>query len=120
MVVKIQDLITQAKLQFGIHLLGVISERIMELEDVHDIRHYIAIMGMDLCNQEEDITRSKKLNDYDFTDIELDLPDELIRMTFEEIEQYYEDSKSDDIVKDILENVSKNMEESDDVRGGEE
>lgn len=120
MVVKIQDLITQAKLQFGINLLSVISERLMELESVHDVRHYIASMGMDLCNQEEDFTRSKKLNDYDFTDIELDLPDELITMTFEEIEQYYEESKSDDIVKTILENVSKNMEESNDVGDGEE
>ena len=50
----------------------------------------------------------------------LDLPDELITMTFEEIEQYYEESKSDDIVKTILENVSKNMEESNDVGYGEE
>lgn len=120
MVVKIQDLITQAKLQFGINLLSVVSERLMELENIHDARHYISSMGMDLCNQEEDFTRSKKLNDYDFTDIELDLPDDLITMTFEEIEQYYENSKSDDIVKTILENVSKNMEESDNVGHGEE
>ena len=120
MVVKIQDLITQAKLQFGISLLSVVSERLMELESIHDARHYISSMGMDLCNQEEDFTRSKKLNDYDFTDIELDLPDELITMTFEEIEQYYENSKSEDIVKTILENVSKNMEESNNVGDGEE
>ena len=112
MVVKLEVLLEQAKLQGAIGAASSILEVIGNEEDVGVITNSIAGFGISLGTQEEKLVRDNKLADYDISEVEVEFPDSLIIQSHEEILKQYDDMNADEVVKDILDRL-KEMEEQD-------
>ena len=110
MVVKLEILLEQARLQGAIGAASSILEAIGQEEDPGVITNSIAGFGISLCTQEEKLVRDNKLADYDISEVELELPDSLMIQSHEEILKQYDDMNADEVVKDILDRL-KEMEE---------
>ena len=112
MVVKLEVLLEQAKLQGAIGATSCILEVIGNEEDPGVITNSIAGFGISLCTQEEKLVRDNKLADYDISEVELELPDSIMLQSHEDVLKQYDDMNSDEVVKDILDRL-KEMEEQD-------
>ena len=112
MVVKLEVLLEQAKLQGAIGAASSILEVIGNEEDVGVITNSIAGFGISLGTQEEKLVRDNKLADYDISEVEVEFPDSLIIQSHEEILKQYDDMNANEVVKDILDRL-KEMEEQD-------
>ena len=110
MVVKLEVLLEQAKLQGAIRAASCILEVIGNEEDPGVITNSIAGFGINLCTQEEKLVRDNKLADYDISEVELELPDSIMLQSHEDVLKQYDDMNSDEVVKDILDRL-KEMEE---------
>ena len=110
MVVKLEVLLEQAKLQGAIGAASCILEVIGNEEDPGVITNSIAGFGINLCTQEEKLVRDNKLADYDISEVEVEFPDSLIIQSHEEILKQYDDMNADEVVKDILARL-KEMED---------
>ena len=110
MVVKLEILLEQAKLQGAIGAASSILEVIGNEEDLGVITNSIAGFGIRLCTQEEKLVRDNKLADYNISEVELELPDSLMIQSHEEVLKQYDDMNADEVVKDILDKL-KEMEE---------
>ena len=110
MVVKLEILLEQARLQGAIGAASSILEAIGQEADRDIITNSIAGFGIKLCTQEEKLVRDNKLADYDISEVELELPDSLMIQSHEEVLKQYDDMNADEVVKDILDKL-KEMEE---------
>lgn len=110
MVVKLEVLLEQARLQGAIRAASSILEVIGQEEDPGVITNTIAGFGISLCTQEEKLVRDNKLADYDISEVEVEFPDSLIIQSHEDVLKQYDDMNADEVVKDILDRL-KEMEE---------
>lgn len=105
MVVKLEVLLEQARLQGAIRAASSILEVIGQEEDIGVITNSIAICGISLCTQEEKLVRDNKLADYDISGVELEFPDSLILQSHEDLLKQYDDMNTDEMVKDVLDRL---------------
>ena len=110
MVVKLEVLLEQAKLQGAIQAASSILEVMGNEEDPGVITNSIAGFGINLCTREEKLVRDNKLADYDVSEVELELPDSIMLQSHEDVLKQYDDMNADEVVKDILDRL-KEMEE---------
>lgn len=98
---KLEDLIVQAKFQGGVHVLDILLEAISDCKSVSDVQYCIAEVGLRLFEEERKYTISNELPVINFDNIEVDVPEDSISLTIEEVKKEYEEHSDDKIVSQI-------------------
>ena len=98
---KLEDLIVQAKLQGGIHVLDCLVGAISDCKSVSDVQYCIAETGLQLFEEERKYTISKEIPVINFDNIEVDVPEDSISLSFEGVKKECEEHSDDKIVSQI-------------------
>lgn len=98
---KLEDLIVQAKFQGGIHVLDSLVETISDCKSVSDVQYRIAEFGLRLFEEERNLTVSKEIPIINFDTIEVDVPEDSISLSFEEVKKECEEHSDDKIVSQV-------------------
>lgn len=98
---KLGDLIAQARFQGGIHVLDSLVEAISDCKSVSDVQYCIAETGLRLFEEERKYTISKEIPVINFDNIEVDVPEDSISLSFEEVKKECEEHSDDKIVSQI-------------------
>lgn len=95
------DLIVQARFQGGIHTIDYLLEAISDCESVSDVQYRIAEFGLSLVEAERKLTVSEEIPIINFDTIEVEVPEDSISCSIEEVKRDIEEHNDDKIVSQV-------------------
>lgn len=98
---KLGDLMVQARFQGGIHTIDYLLEAISDCKSVSDVQYRIAEFGLSLVEEERNLTVSKEIPIINFDTIEVDVSEDSISLSFEEVKKECEEHSDDKIVSQV-------------------
>lgn len=114
MKIDLNDIVIQARFEGAIGVLGNVLDMIIAAENtgecssVSDIKYMISKLGVTVVNDEEEFTQSKQLPV--LKNISIEVTDEDIETSFEEVVNAYKDIDIDSVVNTIEEELKLHVD----------
>lgn len=114
MKIDLNDIVIQARFEGAIGVLGNVldmitaAENAEECNSVSDIKYMISKLGVNVVNDEEKFTQSKQLPI--LKNISIEITDEDIETSFEEVVNAYKDIDIDSVVNNIEEELKLHVD----------